>query len=230
MENTLIKVRNKIEAIRELFGDKEVTLPVTFKIVNGKVTADIGQFTVNDVKAVRDIETKDVKTASKSPLKEKVCTLGKWANKLPEKFITLAGCYEGICRFTYHTIYNEDGIIRVRWKNIDGTVEDKVPYISSRECAHKSMEYLMLVCNEGSTADRWRDFDVLKIAPGNWNSVVKETLVSDPLTAGATLTAVVYDIFEKEIKLVHFNEREVDEINDDIAADDVRKLRNLGAE
>lgn len=88
----------------------------------------------------------------------------------------------------------------------------------------------MLVCNEGSTADRWRDFDVLKIAPGNWNSVVKETLVSDPLTAGATLTAVVYDIFEKEIKLIHFNEREVDEINDDIAADDIRKLRNLGTE
>ena len=227
MENTLSKVRNKIEAIQELFGDKEVTLPVTFKIVNGEVTADIGQFTVNDVKAVRDIKTKDVKTASKSPLKEKVCTLGNWANKLPEKFIILAGCYEGICRFIYHTIYNDDGVIRVRWKNIDGTMEDKVPYISSREYAHKSMEYLMLVCNEGSTADGWRDFDVLKIAPDNWNSVVKETLVSDPLTAGATLTAVVYDIFEKEIKLVHFNEGEVDEINDDIAAEDIRKLRTL---
>ena len=43
------KVQNKIKAIQELFGDKEVTLPVTFKIVNGNVTADIGQFTVNDV-------------------------------------------------------------------------------------------------------------------------------------------------------------------------------------
>lgn len=224
------KVRNKIEAIRELFGDKEVTLPVTFKIVNGKVTADIGQFTVKDVKVVRDIKTKDTKTAPKSSMKEKVCTLGKWANKLPEKFITLAGCYEGICRFTYNTIYNEDGIIRVRWKNIDGTMENKVPYITSRECAHRSMEYLMLVCNEGSTVDRWRDFDVMKVSPDNWNSVVKETLVSDPLVAGATLTAVVYDIFEKEIQLVHFNDREVDEINEDIAAEDVRKLRNLGAE
>ena len=43
------QVQNKIKAIQELFGDKEVTLPVTFKIVNGNVTADIGQFTVNDV-------------------------------------------------------------------------------------------------------------------------------------------------------------------------------------
>ena len=202
-------VQNKIKAIQELFGDKEVILPVTFKIKNGNVTADIGQFTVNDnEKVVAEPEiSKNVTTSE----------FGKWADKLPAKFISLAVRYNGVSRFVYYTLHNEGGIIKVLWKNPSGIIEEITPYITVREFSRGSMKYLMNLCNEDSSFDKWRDFDVFKIAPGNWNSVVKETLLTDPKAKDSLMTVVIYDIHSKNIQLVHLDEEDVKEIEEAIA-------------
>lgn len=208
------KVQSKIKAIQELFGDKEVTLPVTFKIVNGNVTAEIGQFTVNDnEKVVAEPEiSKNVTTSE----------FGKWADKLPAKFISLAVRYNGMNRFVYYTLHNEGGIIKVQWKNTTGDIEELTPYITVREFACGSMKYLMNLCKEESSFDKWRDFDVFKITPGNWNSVVKQTLITDPEAKDSVMTIVVYDIHTKSVQLVHFDEKEVNEINEAIADAEAR--------
>lgn len=204
------KVQNKIKAIQELFGDKEVILPVTFKIVNGNVTADIGQFTINDnTKAIEPEIPKNVTTG---------CELGKWADKLPAKFISLAVRYNGMNRFVYYTLHNEGGIIKVQWKNtLTGNIEEITPYITVREFSRGSMKYLMNLCNEESSFDKWRDFDVFKIVPGNWNSVVKETLLTDQKAKDYAMTVVIYDIHMKNIQLVHLDEEDVKEIEEAIA-------------
>lgn len=205
------QVQNKIKAIQELFGDKEVTLPVTFKIVNGNVTADIGQFIVSGDEKVTTAEPE----ISKNNVTE--CELDKWVDKLPAKFISLAVRYNGLNRFVYYTLHNEGGIIKVQWKNTTGEIEELTPYITVREFACGSMKYLMNLCKEESSFDKWRDFDVFKITPGNWNSVVKQTLITDPEAKDSVMTIVVYDIHTKSVQLVHFDEKEVNEINEAIA-------------
>lgn len=220
-------VQNKIKAIQELFGDKEVTLPVTFKIKNGNVTADIGQFTVNDVvsESERLGKVVDKHTESNDVLghiaekygEEMRAFAGKWVDKLPAKFISLAVRYNGLNRFVYYTLHNEGGIIKVLWKNPSGVIEEITPYITVREFACGSMKYLMNLCKEESSFDKWRDFDVFKITPGNWNSVVKQTLITDPEAKDSVMTIVVYDIHTKSVQLVHFDEKEVNEINEAIA-------------
>ena len=217
------KVQSKIKAIQELFGDKEVTLPVTFKIVNGNVTADIGQFTVNDVvsESERLGKVVDKHTESNDVLgriaekygEEMRAFAGKWVDKLPAKFISLAVRYNGLNRFVYYTLHNEGGIIKVQWKNTTGDIE---------EFACGSMKYLMNLCKEESSFDKWRDFDVFKITPGNWNSVVKQTLITDPEAKDSVMTIVVYDIHTKSVQLVHFDEKEVSEINEAIADAEAR--------
>ena len=226
------QVQNKIKAIQELFGDKEVTLPVTFKIVNGNVTADIGQFTVNDVvseserlKTVVDKHTESNDVLGRIAEKygeEMRAFAGKWVDKLPAKFISLAVRYNGLNRFVYYTLHNEGGIIKVQWKNTTGDIEELTPYITVREFACGSMKYLMNLCKEESSFDKWRDFDVFKITPGNWNSVVKQTLITDPEAKDSVMTIVVYDIHTKSVQLVHFNEKEVNEINEAIADAEAR--------
>lgn len=198
------KVQNKIKAIQELFGDKEVTLPVTFKIVNGNVTADIGQFTINDNTKVTEPEIPKNEDAH--------APAGKWVDKLPAKFISLAVRYNGMNRFVYYTLHNEGGIIKVQWKNTTGDIEELTPYITVREFACGSMKYLMNLCKEESSFDKWRDFDVFKITPGNWNSVVKQTLITDPEAKDSVMTIVVYDIHTKSVQLIHFDEKEVNEM------------------
>jgi hypothetical protein len=208
------QVQNKIKAIQELFGDKEVTLPVTFKIVNGNVTADIGQFTINDNAKV---------TASEPEISKNVATgneLRKWTDKLPAKFISLAVRYNGMNRFVYYTLHNEGGIIKVQWKNtLTGNIEEITPYITVREFSRGSMKYLMNLCNEESSSDKWRDFDVFKITPGNWNSVVKETLLTDPKAKDSAMTVVIYDIHTKSVQLVHLDQDDVNEIEEATAKD-----------
>ena len=226
------QVQNKIKAIQELFGDKEVTLPVTFKIVNGNVTADIGQFTVNDVvsESERLGKVVDKHTESNDVLgriaekygEEMRAFAGKWVDKLPAKFISLAVRYNGLNRFVYYTLHNEGGIIKVQWKNTVGDIEELTPYITVREFACGSMKYLMNLCKEESSFDKWRDFDVFKITPGNWNSVVKQTLITDPEAKDSVMTIVVYDIHTKSVQLVHFDEKEVNEINEAIADAETR--------
>ena len=226
------QVQNKIKAIQELFGDKEVTLPVTFKIVNGNVTADIGQFTVNDVvsESERLGKVVDKHTESNDVLgriaekygEEMRAFAGKWTDKLPAKFISLAVRYNGLNRFVYYTLHNEGGIIKVQWKNNTGDIEELTPYITVREYACGSMKYLMNLCKEESSFDKWRDFDVFKITPGNWNSVVKQTLITDPEAKDSVMTIVVYDIHTKSVQLIHFDEKEVNEINEAIADAETR--------
>ena len=208
------KVQSKIKAIQELFGDKEVTLPVTFKIVNGNVTADIGQFTVNDNAKVIASEPE----ISKNTVTEN--ELRKWTDKLPAKFISLAVRYNGMNRFVYYTLHNEGGIIKVQWKNtLTGNIEEITPYITVREFSRGSMKYLMNLCNEESSSDKWRDFDVFKITPGNWNSVVKETLLTDPKAKDSAMTVVIYDIHTKSVQLVHLDQDDVNEIEEATAKD-----------
>lgn len=209
------KVQNKIKAIQELFGDKEVTLPVTFKIVNGNVTADIGQFTINDNTKVTAAEPETSKN------EDAHAPADKWADKLPAKFISLAVRYNNMNRFVYYTLHNEGGIIKVQWKNtLTGNIEEITPYITVREFSRGSMKYLMNICNEESSSDKWRDFDVFKIAPGNWNSVVKETLLTDPKAKDYAMTVVIYDIHTKNIQLVHLDEEDVKEIEEAIAKEE----------
>lgn len=209
------KVQNKIKAIQELFGDKEVILPVTFKIVNGNVTADIGQFTINDNTKVTAVKA----TEPETPKNEDAhVPADKWVDKLPAKFISLAVRYNGMNRFVYYTLHNEGGIIKVQWKNtLTGNIEEITPYITVREFSRGSMKYLMNICNEESSSDKWRDFDVFKINPGNWNSVVKETLLTDPKAKDYAMTVVIYDIHTKSIQLVHLDEEDVKEIEEAVA-------------
>ena len=224
------QVQNKIKAIQELFGDKEVTLPVTFKIVNGNVTADIGQFTVNDVvpESERLEKVVDKHTEfnnapehiTEKCSEEMRASVGKWTDKLPAKFISLAVRYNGMNRFVYYTLHNEGGIIKVQWKNtLTGDIEEITPYITVREFSRGSMKYLMNLCNEESSSDKWRDFDVFKITPGNWNSVVKETLLTDPKAKDSVMTVVIYDIRMKNIQLVHLDQDDVNEIEEADAKD-----------
>lgn len=219
------KVQNKIKAIQELFGDKEVILPVTFKIVNGNVTADIGQFTINDNTKVTAVKA----TAAEPEISKNEdahAPADKWVDKLPAKFISLAVRYNGMSRFVYYTLHNEGGIIKVQWKNtLTGNIEEITPYITVREFSRGSMKYLMNICNEESSSDKWRDFDVFKIAPGNWNSVVKETLLTDPKAKDYVMTVVIYDIHTKSIQLVHLDEEDVKEIEEAIAKEEQEQHR-----
>lgn len=219
------KVQNKIKAIQELFGDKEVILPVTFKIVNGNVTADIGQFTINDNTKVTAVKA----TAAEPEISKNEdahAPADKWVDKLPAKFISLAVRYNGMSRFVYYTLHNEGGIIKVQWKNtLTGNIEEITPYITVREFSRGSMKYLMNICNEESSSDKWRDFDVFKIAPGNWNSVVKETLLTDPKAKDYAMTVVIYDIHTKSIQLVHLDEEDVKEIEEAIAKEEQEQHR-----
>lgn len=219
------KVQNKIKAIQELFGDKEVILPVTFKIVNGNVTADIGQFTINDNTKVTAVKA----TAAEPEISKNEdahAPADKWVDKLPAKFISLAVRYNGMSRFVYYTLHNEGGIIKVQWKNtLTGNIEEITPYITVREFSRGSMKYLMNICNEESSSDKWRDFDVFKIAPGNWNSVVKETLLTDPKAKDYAMTVVIYDIHMKNIQLVHLDEEDVKEIEEAIAKEEQEQHR-----
>lgn len=276
------QIYKKIRAIQELFGDREVLLPVTFKICGDNITADIKQFIIanepakkpepetskNDSReqlirtmnkfvgdaenvlgsfgekkleghtdlgcvakenedadepqgkeldeTVKSIET--LPSVAKENDEEIPAQTSKWTDKLPPKFIVLAARYDGMNRFAYHTLHNEGGIIKTLRKNtLTGDLEEWPPYITVREYAQGSMDYLMRICNESNVLDKWRDFDVFRIAPGNWNSVVKETLITDPKAEESALTVVVYDIYMKSLKLVHFNDAELGAIREAIA-------------
>lgn len=216
MENTLNKVKAKLSACVELFAEGyEVTLPVTFKIVNGKVSAEIGKFSVTNATIVSD-----VKPVKVEPTEADVCaTLMsdielKWYEKLPEQFVALAVNYNGVCRYVYHTLKNEEGTLKAHWRNRDGAYVIKNPYVASRKSAASAMAYLMLVCNENSTGDRWRDFKTLKLFDDDYNNVARTALLSD--TTDSSFKVCVYDMRTQQPMVVCFSDEELDEINSDI--------------